>query len=235
MVLRLDPARIEQILNNLVSNAIKYSPAGGEVIVRVERQTEHVILSGSDRGLGISPEEQPRLFEPFRRAGSSAPVFRKPAQALLDPRRDRGWTRLSRRFSRRDRRRSTAVRASEQPSPARSAPARHPIIPVPERVHPVHPLGVLPSSARSTEPRPPHTAIPDLVHAAPTPAAPSLPPGHSHPDPDHPSPPPGRSVPTPIHLSPRRGFPCPRSGPGPDPTPSTVSRPRSRPPGARDT
>lgn len=72
MVLRLDPARIEQILNNLVSNAIKYSPAGGEVLVRVERQTEHVIISVSDRGLGISPEEQPRLFEPFRRAGSSA-------------------------------------------------------------------------------------------------------------------------------------------------------------------
>jgi len=72
MVLHLDPARIEQILNNLVSNAIKYSPAGGEVLVRVERQAEHVIISVSDRGLGISPEEQPRLFEPFRRAGSPA-------------------------------------------------------------------------------------------------------------------------------------------------------------------
>jgi signal transduction histidine kinase len=72
MVLCIDPARIEQILNNLVSNAIKYSPAGGEVIVRVERQTEHVIISVADRGLGISLEEQPRLFEPFRRAGSPA-------------------------------------------------------------------------------------------------------------------------------------------------------------------
>lgn len=72
MVLRIDPARIEQILNNLVSNAIKYSPAGGEVTVGVERQAEHVIISVSDRGLGISPEDQPRLFEPFRRAGSTA-------------------------------------------------------------------------------------------------------------------------------------------------------------------
>jgi signal transduction histidine kinase len=42
------------------------------VLVRVERQAEHVIISVSDRGLGISPEEQPRLFEPFRRAGSPA-------------------------------------------------------------------------------------------------------------------------------------------------------------------
>lgn len=72
VVLRFDPARIEQVLNNLVSNAIKYSPGGGEVLVRVERQSERAVVSVSDSGIGISPEEQARVFEPFRRASTSA-------------------------------------------------------------------------------------------------------------------------------------------------------------------
>jgi signal transduction histidine kinase len=69
--LRCDPARIEQVLNNLVSNAIKYSPAGGDVLVRVEREPAHVVFSVTDRGLGIPLDEQARLFEPFRRVGAS--------------------------------------------------------------------------------------------------------------------------------------------------------------------
>lgn len=72
-LLRCDPARIEQVLNNLVSNAIKYSPGGGEIRLCVARQPEGaVLLSVTDSGLGIAPEEQPRVFEPFRRAGASA-------------------------------------------------------------------------------------------------------------------------------------------------------------------
>lgn len=72
VALRCDPARVEQVLNNLVSNAIKYSPAGGAVAVRVELEGEHAVISVSDQGIGVPPAEQPRLFEPFRRAGSSA-------------------------------------------------------------------------------------------------------------------------------------------------------------------
>jgi len=72
VVLRCDAARIEQVLNNLVSNAIKYSPGGGEVSIRLAREGEHAVISVADQGLGVPPEEQPRLFEPFRRAGAVA-------------------------------------------------------------------------------------------------------------------------------------------------------------------
>ena len=67
-----DAERVEQVLDNLVSNAIKYSPSGGEVAIRLERRGEDAIISVSDRGLGIAPEERARVFEPFQRSGASA-------------------------------------------------------------------------------------------------------------------------------------------------------------------
>jgi signal transduction histidine kinase len=63
-----DPDRLEQVLTNLVSNAIKYSPAGGEVLVRlgfVEPASMRVEVT--DRGLGIRPEDRAHLFEKFYR------------------------------------------------------------------------------------------------------------------------------------------------------------------------
>lgn len=66
--LRCDGARIEQVLNNLVSNALKYSPADTRVEVIVRQQGEEVLLSVSDQGIGISAEEQRHLFTPFRRS-----------------------------------------------------------------------------------------------------------------------------------------------------------------------
>lgn len=66
--LRCDGARIEQVLNNLVSNALKYSPAGSRVEVTVAQLGEDVLLSVADQGIGISAEEQHSLFAPFRRA-----------------------------------------------------------------------------------------------------------------------------------------------------------------------
>ncbi len=65
---RCDPMRIEQVLNNLVSNAIKYSPEGSEVDVTVSEQDGEVVLAVVDRGIGIAPEEVQFLFEPFHRA-----------------------------------------------------------------------------------------------------------------------------------------------------------------------
>jgi signal transduction histidine kinase len=59
------------VLTNLVSNAIKYSPQGGLVHVTLESQEQHVVLSVSDSGIGISEEDQARIFEPFRRSGAS--------------------------------------------------------------------------------------------------------------------------------------------------------------------
>jgi signal transduction histidine kinase len=62
-----DPVRMEQVLDNLVGNAIKYSPNGGRVRVGVTAENGQVMLWVADQGLGISPEDQPHIFEPFRR------------------------------------------------------------------------------------------------------------------------------------------------------------------------
>lgn len=63
-----DADRIEQVFTNIASNAIKYSPSGGEIRLRVWSEQTRVRVSFSDRGVGISPREQQRLFEPFFRA-----------------------------------------------------------------------------------------------------------------------------------------------------------------------
>jgi two-component system, OmpR family, sensor histidine kinase MtrB len=68
--LRCDPLRMEQVLSNLLSNAIKYSPEAGDVRVTLVREPDEIILSVADQGIGISTEDQARLFEPFRRVGS---------------------------------------------------------------------------------------------------------------------------------------------------------------------
>jgi two-component system sensor histidine kinase MtrB len=67
----LDPLRIEQVLTNLVSNAIKYSPRGGVVEISLIPQPGQALLEVSDEGMGIPKEDQGRIFEPFTRSGSS--------------------------------------------------------------------------------------------------------------------------------------------------------------------
>jgi two-component system sensor histidine kinase MtrB len=67
VLLRCDSARIEQVLNNLVSNALKYSPSGTRVEVTVLREGEEALFSVSDQGIGISENEQRHLFAPFQR------------------------------------------------------------------------------------------------------------------------------------------------------------------------
>jgi two-component system, OmpR family, sensor histidine kinase MtrB len=68
---RYDPLRIEQVLSNLISNAIKFSPDGGRVTIALRREGREAVLSVTDSGIGISEEDQRRLFEPFRRVGRS--------------------------------------------------------------------------------------------------------------------------------------------------------------------
>jgi signal transduction histidine kinase len=67
-----DELRVEQVLHNLVSNAIKYSPAGGpiEVAVRVSPERE-ARLTVADRGIGLSEADAPGLFERFSRGAGS--------------------------------------------------------------------------------------------------------------------------------------------------------------------
>jgi signal transduction histidine kinase len=68
---RCDPLRIEQVLINLVSNAIKYSPSGGEVAVRVTREENHVRVAVCDQGIGVEEADRVAIFRPFGRSGAS--------------------------------------------------------------------------------------------------------------------------------------------------------------------
>jgi len=66
-----DPLRLERILYNLLENAVKYSPQGGEIKVTVKPDKEQLVIGVSDRGVGISPADQARLFAPFQRLEES--------------------------------------------------------------------------------------------------------------------------------------------------------------------
>jgi two-component system phosphate regulon sensor histidine kinase PhoR len=60
--------RLGQVLINLLHNAVKFSPDGGEVIVRVEPNAREVIVSVEDHGIGIPKTDLPRIFERFYKA-----------------------------------------------------------------------------------------------------------------------------------------------------------------------
>jgi signal transduction histidine kinase len=63
-----DPDRLERILVNLASNAIKYSSPESDVLIRAESNDAEVIVSIADRGIGVHPEDISHLFERFYRA-----------------------------------------------------------------------------------------------------------------------------------------------------------------------
>ena len=62
-----DRDRLEQVLGNLLENAVKYSPDGSEILVTVEERGEQVVTSVSDRGIGIPADELGQVFERFHR------------------------------------------------------------------------------------------------------------------------------------------------------------------------
>jgi PAS domain S-box-containing protein len=62
-----DEGQLRQVLTNLIDNAVKYSPAGGDVQVRLETAGKYVRFTVADRGLGIPQTEQARIFEKFYR------------------------------------------------------------------------------------------------------------------------------------------------------------------------
>ena len=68
--LRGNPIRLRQMLDNLIGNAVKYTPDGGEIGIEVELQSAQVILRITDTGPGIPPADQPHIFEKFYRASN---------------------------------------------------------------------------------------------------------------------------------------------------------------------
>ncbi|MFI5959256.1 ATP-binding protein [Cryptosporangium sp. NPDC051539] len=65
-----DPVRLRQLADELLSNAVKYSPDGGDVGIRLEHDGDHAVLTVTDAGLGIPEAERPRLFERFFRSSA---------------------------------------------------------------------------------------------------------------------------------------------------------------------
>ena len=62
-----DQDRIEQVLHNLLDNAIKYAPEGGLIVLRAEKQQHHVTVSVTDPGVGLSDDQLELIFERFYR------------------------------------------------------------------------------------------------------------------------------------------------------------------------
>ena len=67
-----DASRLARVLDNLLGNAVKYSPDGGEIAVRVTRKGEWAMLTVADQGLGIPAADRSRIFERFQRGRNVA-------------------------------------------------------------------------------------------------------------------------------------------------------------------
>src|SRR5206468_2003725 len=67
-----DELRLEQVIMNLVQNAVKYNPSGGPIVLRVERRGDEACISVTDSGIGIPESAIPRLFTRFYRAPNAS-------------------------------------------------------------------------------------------------------------------------------------------------------------------
>jgi signal transduction histidine kinase len=74
VILAGDRLRLEQVMHNLLGNAVKYSPGGGPITLRVQVNAAAVQISVSDRGVGIAPDALPHLFKRFYRAPEAGRV-----------------------------------------------------------------------------------------------------------------------------------------------------------------
>jgi signal transduction histidine kinase len=70
-ILETDPAKLQQILYNFLSNAIKFSPPGGKIDLSAALDSDRVLIRVTDYGPGIEPEKQGMIFEKFRQLDGS--------------------------------------------------------------------------------------------------------------------------------------------------------------------
>lgn len=73
-----DPEQIRQVMINLVSNALKFTPAGGKVVIGLEAGPSEVLCRVSDSGIGVAPEDAQRIFDKFEQVESARPSARGP-------------------------------------------------------------------------------------------------------------------------------------------------------------
>jgi signal transduction histidine kinase len=71
IILNADPVRVAQVFGNLVSNACKYTAAGGHICLSVEKQDSDAVVHIRDTGIGISADMLPKVFEMFTQADRS--------------------------------------------------------------------------------------------------------------------------------------------------------------------
>ena len=71
-MVRADERKVKQVLLNLLSNALKFTPEGGRVDVRAGLRDDLAEISVADTGVGIAPEDQEAVFEEFRQVGTAA-------------------------------------------------------------------------------------------------------------------------------------------------------------------
>jgi two-component system NtrC family sensor kinase len=65
-----DPTRLRQLVDNLIGNAIRYTPQGGQIKISLKSENNQVILQVQDNGPGIPPADQPYIFDQFYRASN---------------------------------------------------------------------------------------------------------------------------------------------------------------------
>lgn len=71
IVIQADPARLAQVLSNLLNNACRYTPAGGEIHLEVKKADREITFTVRDNGIGMEADDLTRVFEPFNQATNS--------------------------------------------------------------------------------------------------------------------------------------------------------------------